>query len=134
SASNLDEFFRVRVGGLRMLRQQGITRPDPAGYSPAQQLEMIQSRVRLLHRDQYACYTEQLAPALSEHGIRQLPMDQLNKAQLAFVERLFDEELFSVLAPSAVTGVDDFPLLPNESLNLCVRLEGTGADEPSNLR
>ncbi|MGE0375550.1 MAG: polyphosphate kinase 1 [Planctomycetaceae bacterium] len=122
SASNLDEFFRVRVGGLRLLRDQGVTRPDPAGYSPAQQLDLIRARVRALHRDQYRCYSEQLVPPLTRHGLRQVRPEQLNKAQRTFVERLFDEQILAVLAPSAVAGVEDFPLLPNESLNVCVHL------------
>ncbi len=124
SSSNLDEFFRVRVGGLRMLRDQGVTRPCPAGFSPSQQLDMIQNRVRTLHRGQYECYSQELVPQLSEHGIRQLLPGQLNEPQSVFAERLFDEELFSVLSPGAVSGADDFPLLPNESLNVCVRLGG----------
>ncbi|MBX3440419.1 MAG: polyphosphate kinase 1, partial [Planctomycetaceae bacterium] len=122
SASNLDEFFRVRVGGLRIQTAQGVTRPDPAGLSPSRQLEAIRSRVRMLQRDQYACYAEQLAPALARHGMQQVLPGQLNKSQLAFVRRLFEEEILSVLSPIAVIGRDDFPLLPNESLNICVRL------------
>ncbi len=124
SSSNLDEFFRVRVGGLRMLRDQGVTRPCPAGFSPSQQLDMIRERVRTLHRDQYECYSQELVPQLSEHGIQQLLPGQLNEPQLVFAERLFDEELFSVLSAGAVGGPDEFPLLPNESLNLCVWLGG----------
>jgi polyphosphate kinase len=130
SASNLDEFFRVRVGSLRMLRERGVTRPDPAGLSPSQQLDRVHSRVRALQRDQYACYADLLAPALEQYGIQQIPPQRLNESQLQYMDRLFDEEILSVLAPTAVSGSDDFPLLPNATLNVCVRLRpGPGATD-----
>ncbi len=122
SASNLDEFFRVRVGGLQMLRERGVGRPDPTGLSPAQQLELIEGRVRKLQQDQYDCYFDELAPRLGQSGILHVSPKHLSERQLNFLERFFEGEIFSVLAPLAVSGRDDFPLLPNESLNVCVRL------------
>ena len=123
SASNLDEFFRVRVGGLRLMQQQGVTRPDPSGHTPTQQLKLIDKRVRQLQRSQYACYFDELVPQLAKSGIQHVHPKDLNDSQLTFLERFFNSEVFSVLAPMAVTGRDDFPLLPNESLNVCVRLK-----------
>ena len=123
SATNLDEFFRVRVGGLRLMQQQGITRPDPSGHTPMQQLELIDERVRRLQQDQYACYFDELMPRLKKNGIQHVHPRNLNDTQLTFLERYFDSEVFSVLAPMAVTGHEDFPLLPNESLSVCVRLK-----------
>ncbi len=131
SASNLDEFFRVRVGGLSMLQEQGITHPDPSGLSPGQQLQMIDARVRELQRNQYACYFDDLAPQLAKKGVQSVPPKHLSEAQLSFLERYFESEIFSVLAPMAVTDRNDFPLLPNESLSVCVRIKSE-TDVPAN--
>ncbi len=131
SASNLDEFFRVRVGGLQMLSDSGISRPDPSGQSPAQQLKLIEGRVRKLQQDQYDCYFDELAPRLEQSGIQHISPKNLSGPQLKFLERFFEGEVFSVLAPLAVTGPEDFPLLPNESLSICVRLRsGSAAKSP----
>ena len=68
TASNLDEFFMVRVGGLRMLVEQGVRRPDPAGLSPLRQLRQISGRVHLMVREQYRCLLECIEPSLGSRG------------------------------------------------------------------
>ncbi len=123
AASNLDEFFRVRVGGLRMMVNQGITKPDPAGLTPREQLTAISDRVRTLLAEQYRCYCSDLEPKLSEAGIRRFRPEDLTESQRRAVAEQFEEEILAVLTPIAVSGAEDFPLLPTESLNLCVRLK-----------
>src|SRR5262245_64077692 len=71
TASNLDEFFMVRVGGLRLLVEQKITTPDPSGMSPAEQLAAIRQRVRQMAQQQQACFAD-LEGKLAEAGIRRV--------------------------------------------------------------
>ena len=130
TASNLDEFFRVRVGGLQLLSKQGITRPDASGMTPREQLSAIGGRVRLMTEAQYACYLDDLEPRLAEEGVCRLRKADLNDAQSRLAEQVFQEEVFPALTPMAVREPDEFPLLPNLMLNVCVRLASSPeADE-----
>ncbi len=122
AASNLDEFFRVRVGGLRMLVDQGVTKADPAGLSPREQLEAISQRVKVLLSEQYQCFCDDLEPQLTKAGIRRMLPEELSDTQREAVSKQFEGEIWSVLAPIAVTGPEDIPHLPTQSLNVCVRL------------
>ena len=123
SASNLDEFFRVRVGSLQTLSSEGVTLADPSGMQPLQQLVAIRRRVRQMTDDQYRLYREELEPALSAAGIRRLRPNELNAGQKRILKQVFEDELFSVLTPMAVTAGEEFPLLVNQMLNVCVRLQ-----------
>ena len=130
TASNADEFFMVRVGGLKLLRQQGDERPDPSGRTPAEQLEDIAARMRELVERQYACLQKEIEPALRKGGIRRLRMDELSAAQRRHVDALFADSIFPVITPVAVRPDGEFPLLAGLGLALCVRLEGT-PEEPA---
>ena len=121
TASNLDEFFMVRVGGLHGLASHGIAQPDPVGLSSAEQLEQISQRARRMLQDQYTCWTEELEPGMAKFGIQCLRKDQLSDAQMQSVEERVDEELLPVLTPMAVSEEAEFPLLSNHTLHLCVR-------------
>jgi len=123
TSSNLDEFFRVRVGSLQTLASEGVTLTDPSGMQPLQQLAAIRRRVRQMTDDQYRLYREELEPALSAAGIRRLRLNELSAGQKRVLKQVFDDELFSVLTPMAVRPSDDFPLLMNQMLNVCVRLQ-----------
>src|SRR6187397_2316548 len=72
SGSNLDEFFMVRVGGLRVLIEQGLTSADPSGKTPAEQLTAVIARVRQMVADQYLCFSKELEPSLTEAGVKRL--------------------------------------------------------------
>jgi polyphosphate kinase len=131
TGSNLDEFFRVRVGGLQLVVAQGVTRPDPAGLSPQQQLVAIGVRVRQLIDTQYQCYLQELEPKLAEAGIRRVLPEQLNHTQRRILRQAFENEVFPLLTPQAVTSAADFPLLPNQALAVCIRLApAAGSAEP----
>ncbi|MFV0444296.1 MAG: polyphosphate kinase 1 [Planctomycetaceae bacterium] len=129
TGSNLDEFFRVRVGGLQQMVQQGLTRPDPAGLTPKQQLEAISTRVRELVETQYQCYLNDLEPKLSAAGVKRVRGDGLNQMQRRILRQVFENEVFPILTPAAVTSADDFPLLPNQALAVCVRLAAAGGTD-----
>ncbi len=129
TGSNLDEFFMVRVGGLQILVEQGNEQPDPAGLTPREQLTAIRHEVAQFVRQQYACYNDVLEPRLCEEGIRRVRATEWTTEQTATAERLFFDELFSVLTPQAVLGATDWPLLTSGTMNLCVRLAGEGEEE-----
>ena len=134
TASNLDEFFRVRVGGLRALVAQGSGRPDPSGLSPHDQLRLVRERVRRMTADQYRCYQEDLEPPLAEAGLRRVRPDDLGKSQRRLARQVFENEIYSILTPMAVSSADDFPLLPNQMLSLCVRLKAPADAEDQSAR
>jgi polyphosphate kinase len=123
SSSNLDEFFEVRVAGLKQQIESGVTAPGPDGLTPAQTLRAVRQRIRRMVRDQYVCWREQLAPELARHGIRFLAPAQLGEADLQWLENFYRGEVRPVLTPLAIDPVHPFPQLLNKSLNLIVRLE-----------
>lgn len=123
TASNADEFFMVRVGGLTMLQRQGHERPDPAGLTPSEQLTKIAERMRELVTQQHRCLQKEIEPALRKGGIRRLTLAELSAPQLRHVESFFEDHVFPVISPVAVSLEDEFPLLLNLGLTLYVRLE-----------
>ena len=130
AASNLDEFFMVRVGGLQLMSRRDIQRPDPAGMSPHEQLEAIRARVRQMLSDQYECFNKHLEPALREAGIRRAAGAELNENQHRIIFERFEDEFFSVLSPIAVYPGDPVPMLPEPHICLCVRLRSDQAETP----
>ncbi|HVJ67467.1 MAG TPA: RNA degradosome polyphosphate kinase, partial [Caulifigura sp.] len=130
SASNLDEFFRVRVGGLQMVVAQGSAKPDSSGMTPEEQLAAIHDRVQRMTAEQHRIYLE-LDQQLSAQGLRRLKPEALSKAQRSVLERVFDEEVFPVLSPIAITSGADFPLVSSGLLCVCVKLKARPETEPA---
>ncbi len=124
TASNLDEFFMVRVGGLQLLAAQKNRKTDSAGMTPRAQLKAISRRAHDIVDAQYECFSQELEPQMAERGIRRVVADELTDRQLEVVSQMFESEIFSVLAPLGMSSPEDFPLLPSHTLNLCVRLQG----------
>jgi polyphosphate kinase len=131
TSSNLDEFFMVRVGGLQMLRERRGAKRDPAGMTPSQQLKAVSQRAHQMVADQYRCLLDQLEPGLAGAGIQRVAPEQLTEHQESVVQKVFDSEVFPVYTPMAVHAEDEFPLLINKSLNICVRLApAEGSESP----
>ncbi len=129
SASNLDEFFQVRVGGLTLRRQSGKTMRDLAGYSPSEQLELIRSRTAEMVQDQYRLVGEELMPLLQASGLAPFSMAELNETQLGMLEEHFVSNIAPLLTPLAME-VEVPPVLPNLSLILGLSLlPPAGRDE-----
>lgn len=128
TASNLDEFFMIRVGGLQTLHARGSQVRDSTGMTPAEQLAAISERAHALARDQYACYLKQLEPSFGEAGIQRLRMDELTAKQTQFVRQFFNSEITSLVAPLAVESPDNFPTLTGNTISMCVRLERPAKD------
>ncbi|WP_134686313.1 RNA degradosome polyphosphate kinase [Brevibacillus migulae] len=122
-SSNLDEFFMVRVAGLKDQVKAGFNRPDSSGYTPKEQLRMINARTHHMVERQYQCLCEHILPLLEENGIHFLQAADLTQEQESFLDEYFDSLIYPVLTPLAVDQSRPFPLLLNKSLNLAVMLE-----------
>lgn len=124
TASNLDEFFMVRVGGLQMLSQALSSATDPTGMTATEQLDAIRQRTRRMVAEQYECLRE-LEEHLAELGIRRLTPRTLSEVQSVGLERNYIDEIVSVHAPLAADA-DALPHLQGGTLHVCVRLQGQG--------
>ncbi|WP_096201284.1 RNA degradosome polyphosphate kinase [Bacillus sp. FJAT-45350] len=123
-SSNLDEFFMVRVAGLKDQVKAGYNRPEnKAGLTPKQQLKQIAEKNHRLVRLQDNVYTETLLPMLYHEGVQFLSIDELDDIQMQFLENRFDHYIFPVLTPMAVDAYRPFPMLLNRSVNLAVVLQ-----------
>ncbi|PAD23016.1 RNA degradosome polyphosphate kinase [Terribacillus saccharophilus] len=122
-SSNLDEFFMVRVAGLKDQVKAGFNRPEnKAGMTPKQQLQKIGAKAHRLVEMQNNLFQDVIIPELKEEKVELLNMEQLSSAQLLRLETYFEEEIFPVLTPMAVDAYRPFPMLLNKSLNLAVSL------------
>src|SRR5438105_5864824 len=129
-ASNLDEFFMVRVGGLQQKIQAGIIRGSGADrIAPREQLERIEVTVRQLVAEQYRVTTSELLPALEAEGIVIRAEKDLTDADRKRLREHFRREIFPVLTPLAIDPGHPFPHLLNKSLNLAVLLKRPSDDE-----
>jgi len=124
--SNLDEFFMVRVAGLKEQVQAGYKKKDMAGLNPRKQLQAISERVHRFSRAQHRCLTRSLLPHLDREGIRVLSYEETDPTQREFLSKYFTETVYPVLTPMAIDPSRPFPLLTNRALNLGVRLEHEG--------
>jgi polyphosphate kinase len=122
-SSNLDEFFEVRVAGLKQEMESGQGERSMDGLTARETFQAIVSRVRRMVTDQYDSWREDLKPALAKHGIRILEMDDLTSTDLGWLEEYYLTKIRPVLTPLAIDPAHPFPQLLNKSLNLMVRLE-----------
>lgn len=127
SSSNLDEFFEIRVAGLKQLLELGSTQVGPDGLGPAEQLNAIHARTKDLVRDQYACLNDVLLPALRDAGIDVLDAEDWDAETRAWVEAHFRSEVEPVLSPLGLDPARPFPRIQNKSLNFIVQLSGKDA-------
>ena len=123
-SSNLDEFFEVRVAGLKQQKQTASSHSESDGLNAVQQLAAISRRVRQLVADQYKCWREKLLPTLEKKSIRFLTYPAVGAKTQKHFTNYFKKEVFPVLTPLAIDPVHPFPQLLNKSLNVVVELEG----------
>ncbi|MGH8221354.1 MAG: polyphosphate kinase 1, partial [Woeseiaceae bacterium] len=126
-SSNLDEFFEIRVAGLKEQIKLGITEPAPDGMTPKEILALVTREARDLVTQQYELLNDVLLPALSDAGVRFLRRGIWNDAQRAWVQDYFTREVLPVLTPIGLDPAHPFPRLFNKSLNFIVELEGRDA-------
>ncbi|MCD8089500.1 MAG: RNA degradosome polyphosphate kinase [Clostridiales bacterium] len=123
TASNMDEFFMVRVAGLMEQVFAGKTSTDISGLTPDMQLEKIAVKTHDMVMRQYSCLNRSLIPGLREEKIFFKKYGELNSEQKDFVKAYFNTTLFPILTPMAIDSSRPFPLVYNKSLNLIVELE-----------
>jgi len=118
--SNLDEFFMVRVAGLKRQLESGALESGADGMAPGDELIAIRERVTQLYKAGQDCLSLQLLPCLKKEGIHVLDYSQLTPAQCAVANRYFSETVFPTLTPLAFDPGRPFPHISNLSLNLAV--------------
>ena len=119
TASNLDEFFMIRVASLKDMVHAGYKKPDIAGLTPEEQLKAISPRTHQLVQAQYNTYNRSLLPMLKNLGTNVISEHELlTKSQQAYVDEYFEENVYPVLTPMAMDSSRPFPLIRNKTLNI----------------
>lgn len=122
SASNLDEFFQVRIGGLMAMRRGGLKTSDPSGLTPARSLAALRQRILAMTADQYSLFEETLIPALEKAGIHLLNPRDLTVEQEGQLAATFDDLIYPLLTPLAITPGDSSPMVPAVQIIVACRL------------
>jgi polyphosphate kinase len=119
-SSNLDEFFQVRVAGLKDQLAAGVSGTAPDGLSVSDQLRLIRAEVQHMLEHRSRIYNEVVVPELALHGMRLARWHSLGPADMAYAETVFESQMFPVLTPLGVDPGHPFPYISNLSLNLAV--------------
>lgn len=130
TASNLDEFFMVRVASLKDMVNAGYTKKDIAGMTAAEQLAALDERTHAFVKRQYKIYNDELVPALAREGFHIIGShEELTHEQEIFVDKYFNEDVYPVLTPMAVDSSRPFPLIRNKTLNIAALLKKKNGDD-----
>lgn len=119
TASNLDEFFMVRVASLKDMVNAGYQKKDIAGLTPEEQLKKLNVETHQLVNQQYSTYNRSLLPLLKQNGLSIIEHhEDLTEEQAKYIDRYFEDNVYPVLTPMAVDSSRPFPLIRNKSLNI----------------
>src|SRR5947209_7668103 len=129
-SQNLDDFFQVRVAGLKEQVLAAVAVASPDGMSPLEQLKAIRARVEGLIDRQVNIYNRGVVPALAGAGITLVRADDMSKKELGELHTVFREQIFPVLTPLAVDPGHPFPYISHLSLNLAVRVRDPQRKQP----
>lgn len=130
TASNLDEFFMVRVASLKDMVHAKYKKPDIAGLKPEEQLILINEKTHDLVALQYSTYNRSLVPALKQQGLEIVcEHEELTEKEQEYVDRYFHKNVYPVLTPMAVDSSRPFPLIRNKSLNIAALVQKKEGDE-----
>jgi polyphosphate kinase len=128
TASNLDEFFQVRIGGLTLLKRAGRKTPDASGHSPARQLELLRKRILQFVEDQYHLLHGTLLPLLAKHDIHLLDPAALSESQQTSLRATFEHSILPVLTPLSYDPAEATPYLPALTPILACRVQDPESD------
>jgi polyphosphate kinase len=128
-STNLDEFYMVRVAGLKQQVEVGVTKLTPDGLTPSEQLEVISDRLRPLVKKQDRHFDRELRKQLNTEGIYIIDYVDLNQEQRTYLQQYFEDHIFPVLTPLAIDPSHPFPYISNLSLNLAVIVRDPDTDE-----
>ncbi len=129
TGSNLDEFFMVRVAGVKAQVNSGYKPKEGFDLTPQELLKELEEKTHAFMEKQYSCFNRSIVPALERQGIRFLSCEEMDEQQRTYISQYFKEVLFPVLTPLAVDNSRPFPLLANKSLNLAVYLKAKKEDD-----
>lgn len=127
TSSNLDEFFMIRVSGLKHQTENNITRRDIAGMTPEEQIENISELCQQLVAKQYI-YLKDILQVLQKEGLSFVKPDAIDEEQKKWLENYFEREIFPVVTPMAVDASHPFPFFASKSLNIAMLLERNERD------
>ncbi len=134
TASNLDEFFMVRVASLKDMVHAEYKKPDIAGMTPEEQLTAIGEELHGFVNLQYSTYNRSILPLLEQEGVRVITShEKLTKEEGAFVDQYFQESVYPVLTPMAVDSSRPFPLIRNKTLNIAALIAKKGEEKEKHL-
>src|SRR5436190_5352973 len=128
-SGNIDEFFQVRVAGLKEQLAVGVRSTSPDGLDQLEQLRAIRGRMEELVTRQAAAFTKDIAPALAEAGVEFVDWHELDPDACAELTRVFEDRIFPVLTPLAVDPAHPFPYISSLSLNLAVVVRDASTGE-----
>lgn len=128
-SSNLDEFFMVRIAGLRQLVKMGKDLPDPAGNRPSDQLEKMRRKLERLLKRQHDYLMDEILPELAGHGVRLVKPSEVAPAVRGELSSYFRGQVLPVLTPLAVDSAHPFPILNSGSIEIAVSMCPAGRDE-----
>ena len=129
TASNLDEFFMVRVASLKDMVNAGYHKKDIAGLTPEEQLKKLNIETHQLVNQQYSTYNRSLLPLLKQNGLSIIEHhEDLTEEQAKYIDRYFEDNVYPVLTPMAVDSSRPFPLIRNKSLNIGALLKKKKAE------
>src|SRR5215475_2546849 len=126
-SSNMDEFFEIRVAGLKAQIDEGADTPGPDGIAPSAVFREVSRQAHQLVAQQYELFNQSLVPLLAKEGVRFLRRGQWNSAQRDWIKDYFFRELMPVLTPIGLDPAHPFPRILNKSLNFAVQLSGKDA-------
>ncbi len=129
TGSNLDEFFMVRIAGVKAQVNSNYKQKDSFDLSPSVLLKELEEKAHQFMEKQYSCLHRSILPALARQNITFVNREQMNEKQLAFLSQYFHRFLFPVLTPLAVDSSRPFPMLANKSLNIAVCLKDREDEE-----
>ena len=127
-ASNLDEFFEIRVAGLIQQVAADVADPGPDGMLPEEQLEAVSREAHRLVADQYACWNNEVLPALEAADVHLRSIEGLSEPERAYLRDYCERELHPVLTPLTVNPAHPFPRIVNKALSLAVLLESSDGE------
>ena len=127
ASTNMDEFFEIRVAGLKQRIELGVTQVGPDNRTPPEVMNAVAERAHDLVAEQYRVLNDVLTPALDAEGIRFIRRTHWSPAQREWLWRYFEDQLLPVLSPLGLDPAHPFPRILNKSLNFIVDLEGRDA-------
>lgn len=129
TASNLDEFFMVRIASLKDMVNAGYKKKDIAGMTPQEQLGALNEKTHAFCEKQYTTYNRSLLPKLSEAGLEIVTFNSLSEKEEEFLEEYFHKNVYPVLTPMAIDSSRPFPLIQNKTLNIAALIKSRNKDK-----